>query len=121
MTRKLPSTAKDYLDMLSRRKWWLIYSIVGISALVFGISLTLPKEYKSETLILVEPQKIPVEYVRATVTTDATDRLQTISEEMMSRTRLSNIITKFDLYPKLRKTQSLDEVVATMRKSITVD
>jgi polysaccharide chain length determinant protein (PEP-CTERM system associated) len=121
MTRKLPSTAKDYLDTLSRRKWWLIYSVVGISTLVFVISLLLPKEYRSETLILVEPQKIPVEYVRATVTTDATDRLQTISEEMMSRTRLSNIITKFDLYPKLRKTKSLDEVVAVMRKSITVD
>lgn len=121
MTRKLPSTPKDYLDMLGRRKWWLIYSIAGISVLVFVISLLLPKEYRSETLILVEPQKIPEEYVRATVTTDATDRLQTISEEMMSRTRLANIIEKLDLYPKLRQKESLDEVVATMRQSITVD
>jgi polysaccharide chain length determinant protein (PEP-CTERM system associated) len=121
MTRSLPSTPKDYLDMLRRRKWWIIYSIAGISIAVFGFSLLLPKEYRSETLILVEPQKIPDEYVRATVTTDATDRLQTISEEIMSRTRLANIIQKFNLYPKLREKKSLDEVVAIMRQSITVD
>jgi succinoglycan biosynthesis transport protein ExoP len=121
MTRSLPSSAKDYLDMLSRRKWWIIISIVGISTVVFGFSLLLPKEYRSETLILVEPQKIPDEYVRATVTSDATDRLQTISEEIMSRTRLANIIQKFNLYPKLRDKKSMDELVAIMRQSITVD
>ncbi len=107
--------------MLMRRKWWIIISVFGISLTVLGVSLLLPKQYKSETLILVEPQKVPEDYVKATVTTDVTDRLQTISDEIMSRTRLSAIIQDLNLYPELRKEKSMDEIVAIMRKDITVD
>jgi succinoglycan biosynthesis transport protein ExoP len=121
MTRKLPGSLPDYIKMAVRRKWWLISAIGGITVIVFLVSLMLPKEYKSETLILVEPQKIPEEYVRATVTTDVTDRLQTIQEEIMSRTRLASIIEDLDLYPKLRNKKSMDELVALMREDITVE
>ena len=121
MTRKMPETAADYIGMLQRRKWWIICSVFTISSMVACVSLLLPKNYRSETLILVEPQKIPEDYVRATVTSDATDRLQTISEEIMSRTRLEKIIHDLNLYPDLTGKKSRDEIVSIMRKDITVD
>jgi polysaccharide biosynthesis transport protein len=121
MTRKMPATAAEYIGMLQRRKWWIICSVFAISGVIACVSLLLPKNYRSETLILVEPQKIPEDYVRATVTSDATDRLQTISEEIMSRTRLEKIIHDLNLYPDLAGKKSRDEIVAIMRKDITVD
>ena len=121
MTRKPPANIQEYGDMIQRRKWWIIIPIVGITLVVFAVSLVLPKRYRSETLILVEPQKIPEEYVHATVTTDVTDRLQTISEEVMSRTRLQTIIDDLHLYPNLQGKESKEDIVATMRKDIDVD
>jgi protein tyrosine kinase modulator len=121
MMRRLPTSVVEYSDMLHRRRWWIICSVISISCSVACVSLLLPKKYRSETLILVEPQKIPEDYVRATVTSDATDRLQTISEEIMSRTRLEMIIGELNLYPGLIGKKSRDEIVANMRTDITVD
>ena len=118
MTRKLPGSVPDYMKMLARRRKYLLWVVGGIMGIVIPVSLLIPKEYKSETLILVEPQKIPEDYVRATVTSDVTDRLQTIQEEIMSRTRLASIITDLNLYPKLRaKGVSMDDLVESMRNA----
>jgi succinoglycan biosynthesis transport protein ExoP len=121
MTRKIPASLREYRDMFFRRKWWILVPVIAIPIVVLAASLMLPKHYRSETLILVEPQKVPEEYVHATVTTDVTDRLQTISEEVMSRTRLQTIIDDLHLYPKLQGRESKDEIVAAMRKDIVVD
>ena len=72
-------------------------------------------------MILVIPQKIPDEYVHATVTEDVADRLQTITEEVMSRTRLQKIIDDLHLYPKLQGKVSKEDIIATMRKDIEVE
>jgi polysaccharide biosynthesis transport protein len=71
-------------------------------------------------VILVDPQRVPEEYVKA-ITGDVTDRLQTISEEVMSRTRLLMIANKDGLYRKIRKNSGDDKAVDAMRKDITVD
>ena len=62
----------------------------------------LPNTYRSETLILVVPQRVPESYVRSTVTARIEDRLQTISQQIMSRTRLEQIVQDFNLYPQER-------------------
>lgn len=121
MIRKLPSSLNDYWAILLRRKWWIIGSIVGISSIVLLASMRLPKLYKSQTVILVQPQKLPDEYVKATVTTDVTDQLETISEEVMSSSRLAMIVDQLDLYPSLRQKRSMDDIIAMMRKDITVE
>ena len=58
----------------------------------------LPNRYRSETLILVVPQRVPESYVRSTVTARIEDRLQSISQQILSRTRLERIIQDFNLY-----------------------
>jgi polysaccharide biosynthesis transport protein len=121
MTRKPPANIREYGDMIRRRKWWIIIPVIGIPLIVLAASLMLPKKYRSETMILVVPQKVPDEYVHATVTTDVTDRLQTISEEVMSRTRLQKIIDDLHLYPNLQGKEPKEEIVAAMRKDIEVD
>lgn len=121
MNRKPPASPHEITDLLLRRKWWILLPLLIIPVVVAAVSLRLPKRYHSETVILVDPQKIPTEYVKATVTSDVADRLQTISEEVMSRTRLQRIADEVGLYNEIRGKKTQEELISAMRKDITVD
>lgn len=90
-----------YLDMAWRRKWWLIIPL--FLALVAGVVhlYQTPKMYRASTLILVEPQTVPRQFVPSTVSDDLQKRLHTISQQVKSRTNLEDIIQRFELYPRL--------------------
>ena len=113
-------TPEDIAFIAWRRKWWAILPAIVITAGVFGWVRTLPNLYTSDTLILVVPQQVPEAYVRSTVTTRIEDRLQTITQQILSRTRLERIIQDFNLYPEVRKTAIMEDVVERMRGSIGV-
>ncbi len=121
MERKPPSSFGDFLAIARRRKYWIILPAVTVIALAAALSPLVPRSYQSTTTILVEPQKIPTEYVRATVTSDVTDRLHTIGLEVMSSSRLTRIIDNLNLYPELRKKSTMNHIIAVMRKDTTVD
>ena len=88
----------EYLEIFRRRRWVVIVPAVVISGLTVPIVLSIPATYQSTTLILVEAQKVPETLVRTTVTTPIEDRLQAISQQILSRTRLQRVIEKFNLY-----------------------
>ena len=69
---------------------------------------------------MVVPQRIPESYVRATVTEKVEDRLSTLSERTLSRSRLEQIIVDFDLYKERRRDELMDEVLKRMRKDVKV-
>ena len=82
----------------------------------------LPNRYRSETVILVVPQQVPESYVRSTVTSRIEDRLQSISQQILSRTRLERIIQDFNLYERERQMGIMEDVVERMRtRDIRVD
>ena len=72
-------------------------------------------------MVLVSPQRIPEAFVQATVTSKVEERLQSIAQEVLSRTRLEQIIGEMNLYQKERKTLSREEVVALMQKDIKIE
>jgi polysaccharide chain length determinant protein (PEP-CTERM system associated) len=91
-------TVQDALQLITRRKVWVIFCfLIGVTCTIF-YSYSLPLLYRSSTLILVEPQKIPTAYVSPTVTSSVQERLSTISQQILSRTNLERIITQFGLY-----------------------
>jgi polysaccharide chain length determinant protein (PEP-CTERM system associated) len=110
----------DYFEILLRRKWYIIIPFVIVVCAATIYSFTAPKKYRATTLILVTPQKVPVDYVRPTVTSRIEDRLQSIGQEIMSRTRLEQIIAEFKLYQSEAKTLVMEEIVELMRRDITV-
>ena len=111
---------KDYLQIALRRKWYFIVPFVLISMAAIAYALYAPNIYRASTLILVEPQKVPSSYVKATVTEDIESQLRTITEQIMSRSYLEKIINEFDLYPEMRKKLPLQSVIERMRKCIDV-
>lgn len=89
---------KDLINILKRPKAILIPTVIvflGTAAFV----QTIPNRYKSETLIMVVPQRVPDSYVRSTVTTSIADRLRSFNQQITSRTRLEPVIKEFNLYP----------------------
>lgn len=108
----------DYIGALTRRFLWILVPtlLVGLGNAIFV--KTIPDVYESQTVILVEPQKIPTDYVRPTSTGSIQSRLSTITQQIMSRTRLEKIIIDNDLYSAKRKRMPMEEVVDLMRQDI---
>ncbi len=109
---------EDFLRIAWRRKWLIVVPFVVIGAATVAATSLLPNVYKSETLILVVPQRVPESYVQSTVTMRIEDRLQSISQQIMSRPRLERIIQELNLYAELRKTALMEDVVQRMREEI---
>jgi succinoglycan biosynthesis transport protein ExoP len=112
---------QHYLGIVRRRHLhFLIPMLLGWLA-VWGSSWILPARYKSGTLILVEQPTMPRDYVVPNVNEDVQDRLQNITQQILSRTRLLHIIDELDLYSGERRRRSPDEIVELMRKDIEIE
>jgi polysaccharide biosynthesis transport protein len=107
---------------LARRRYWhfIIPSFFGWAA-VFALSWLLPTVYRSGTLILVEQPRVPQQYVVPVVSSDLQQRLNSITQQILSRTRLEGIINKLDLYSADRAHKTPDDLVERMRKDIEVE
>src|SRR6185436_12614865 len=90
------------LQVARRRKWLIVVPTLLIGGLGLLLVAMMPNLYRSDTLILVVPQRVPESYVRSTVTARIEDRLQSISQQILSRTKLEQIISDFNLYPQER-------------------
>jgi polysaccharide chain length determinant protein (PEP-CTERM system associated) len=112
---------EDLLRMAWRRKWIIVIPALLTVIATVGVLHFIPNQYRSETLLLVVPQRVPESYVRSTVTMRIEDRLQSITQQILSRTRLERIINDLNLYPKERRTEIMEDVVEQMRKDINVD
>ena len=114
-------TMGEYIEILRRRIWYIIIPFILIVAGASAYAFSAPRQYKASTLVLVSPQKIPEAFVQATVTSRVEERLQSIAQEVLSRTRLEQIIGEMKLYEKERKTRSREEIVALMQKDIKIE
>lgn len=104
-----------------RRKWLgIIVFLLPLAATITAI-MALPDLYQSTALVLVERQQVPEAFVRSTVTSQLEIRLHTISQEILSRSRLESLITRFSLYRDLRERASSEEAVDRMRRDIQLD
>jgi protein tyrosine kinase modulator len=112
----------DYILTAGRRQFWFIvipFFFVFMAAIVYCI--VAPRIYRSSSLILVQPQEVPAEYIKSTVTSDVKSRLNSIADEVLSRSALEKIITKFDLYPELRSRGRMYDAIEKLRKDITLN
>jgi uncharacterized protein involved in exopolysaccharide biosynthesis len=107
--------------VMKQRLLWLIVPTVVTAVVTATLSYRyLPTRYESETLILVVPQRVPEAYAQSSVSNRIEDRLQTVTQQVLSRTDLERIIQDFNLYPEQRKTSNMESVVEAMRASIRV-
>jgi len=102
------------------RKWWpAIGAVLGMmaGATVFFFATPI---YESASTIVVVPQRVPQDFVRSTVTASLTERINMISQLILSRTRLERIIQAFNLYERERSRMIMEDVVEQMRRDISL-
>src|SRR5437867_797607 len=105
----------------SRRKWLAIVTFAAPFSVAVGGVTSLPNIYQATATVLVDRQQVPETFVQPTVTSALETRLQTISQEILSRSRLESLITRFGLYPDLRNRVSAEEVIERMRGDIKLE
>ncbi|QHS52240.1 Wzz/FepE/Etk N-terminal domain-containing protein [Edaphobacter sp. 12200R-103] len=108
----------DYLGILKRRGWIIAAPAVLLALVGFVLTFIVPPRYVSQTLILVEQQKVPDDYVRPVVVEDITARLASMKEQILSRSRLEPIIERFNLYGTRK--MSMDDRIDEVRKNIDI-
>ena len=110
------------LEVWSRRKALALLVFGAVCAAAVSITASLPDLYRATATVLVETQHVSEELVRSSVSAELETRIQTIREEVMSRGRLGDLVTRLNLYPELRtKDVAFDAVIDRMRRDIELD
>lgn len=105
-------------SVLKRRRKSMLITFITILIVSFVIALLLPPVYRSSATILIEQQEMPQDFVRSTVSTFADQRIEVISQRVMTSANLWEIIKKFDLYADKRLSEPREVVIERMRGDI---
>jgi uncharacterized protein involved in exopolysaccharide biosynthesis len=108
----------DHLGMLKRQRLPMALAFVLLTVIAFIVAATLPPVYRSTATILIKEQEIPQELVRSTVTSVADERIQVISQQVMTRATLLDMVDKYGLYGKARQRETSEEIIDRMRRDI---
>ncbi|HTV07971.1 MAG TPA: GNVR domain-containing protein [Candidatus Aquilonibacter sp.] len=110
-------TLEDYLTILKRRWMMIVIPAVVLPIVALIISYQVTPVYTSQTLVLIEQQKVPDQYVQPIVDQDLDSRLASMKEQILSRSRLEPIIKQYNLEnPK----DDMDTRVEKTRKDIEI-
>ncbi len=109
-------TIEDVAKIIKRRRWGLIAPALAAFLLSVLVLLVWKPVYRSTSTILIEEQEISRDYVMATVTSYAEQRLQSINQRIMSAARLGEVIDRFNLYADKRNKLTKEEIIENMRK-----
>ncbi len=109
---------QDYIGILKRRLWLILLSTIVALGVAMGVTFWIPPQYTSQTLVLIEQQKVPTDYVTPVLTEDLDERLASLREQILSRSRLEPIIQRFNLFAGAGTT--MDDRVGATQKAIDV-
>lgn len=115
---------EEYWSVVRRHRWLILLSIFVCWGLVWGIGWLLPATYQSDALILVDQQKVTSDLVPPNVTVGLQDRLESMTQRILSRTQLQVIIDRYHLYPKHNSLLAMfgpTDPVDQMRKDIKIE
>lgn len=112
---------RGYWENILRRKWIVLGSLAAGIAIAMVLCVVLPKSYRSNTLILIENQKIPEDYVKGIGGANIEQRLTTIQQQVMSRTFLSQILEEYKPYESQVRREGIESAIETLRKMIKVE
>ena len=111
-------TIEDYVDILKRRAWMIAISATVLFAIGVALTYVIPPKYQSQTLVLIEQQKVPEDYVKPVVEQDLNSHLASMKEQILSRSRIVPIINRFGLFDDGKA--DLDDRIAMTQNAIGI-
>jgi polysaccharide chain length determinant protein (PEP-CTERM system associated) len=120
--RSEPSVSLDrVLEPLGRRKWLALLVFAAVFGAAASVALSLPDIYRATATVLVERQQVSEVFVTPSVSAELETRIQTIEQQVMSRTRLAELISRLNLYPEARRKAPIETLVGRMRRDIRLE
>ncbi len=95
-------TAGEFIGIIKRQKWMILLPVLTFTAAIGYVVYHLPSIYESTSLLTVKPPTISQNLVQSLTNEDLSQRLQTINQEVLSRSSLEPMVTKYDLYKNER-------------------
>ena len=112
----------DLWRMLKRRKWLILLPVITMTAAIGYVVYRLPSVYESKTILTVKPPTISEDVVKSMTNADLTQRIETINQEVLSRTSLEPMVAKYKLFELERSAGVPTElIIDRMRKNIAVE
>jgi uncharacterized protein involved in exopolysaccharide biosynthesis len=118
LTSTKTSSLADRLAAIKRRSTLLVSVMAAVLVVSALAAFLWPATYRSTGTILIEQQEVPIELVRSTISSYADQRIQVITQRVMTTENLLKIVHRYGLYEKELKTKTREEVLARMRKDI---
>src|SRR5579863_3237768 len=119
----MPAPTSDLRDKF-RSFWRLRISFLAISgilmALTMVVALMWPPTYRTGATILIEQQEIPQDLVRSAISSFADQRVQVISQRVMTTLNLMSLIERYNLYPDIRESMPREVLLQKMRNDISL-
>lgn len=110
------------LENVSQWRWLFIVPFAIAMVVGMGLAIKMPRLYESATTILVQPQKVPENYVQSLVPQTIEDRIRTIQQQILSWSNLEKVIQRHGLYAAEEQKGMLpEEKIQDLRKKITID
>ncbi len=108
----------DYLSILKRRGWIVLIPLLILPILAYSFSYTIPPQYMSQTLVLIDSQKVPDTLVKPVIAQDLDSRLSSMKEQILSRSSIQPIVERYNLYGERK--MSMDDRIDLARKNIDI-
>jgi polysaccharide biosynthesis transport protein len=113
------SQAREIWGAIARQRWGILLMTVVLVAIAIVVITLLPDYYSASTTVLFDPLRLPDKYVEPIVTADPAQRINTLTQEVLSAERLRQIGQQLHLYANSSKSSA--GIVEQMRKDITID
>ncbi len=119
--REDSATLAQSITILQKHRYAVFASSLLLAVIGVMVVSLIPSQYQATTTILVDPQKIPERYVASTVTSDPNAHLNTLTQQVLSASRLQEIVDQLNMYPELRKKKSREELLEYIRSKIKIE
>ncbi len=113
--------SRDLLNVISQQRWILAGSVAACLVIAGLYCLLAPKLYRAETMILVEDQKVPENYVKGVDEGNLEQRIFVIQKQVRTHAVLADIVKEFNLYPELKTEGSIEAATSELASIITVE
>jgi protein tyrosine kinase modulator len=104
-----------------RRKWPALITTAAVLTAAVALVMALPNVYQSMVTVVVDRYQVPDTFVKSPVTSELEPRLYSVSQDILSRARLQELVERFNLYPGMRASGSEEDVLARMRHDISFE
>ena len=121
-SQPIPTDPKSIIDLIVKRRWFVMIPFCLAMIVGMYLSITLPRIYEASTLILIQPQRVPENYVQSIVSTDTSERISTLSQQVLSRTNLEKLINEFRLFQGIGSSNMyVEDKLINLRQRIAID